>query len=132
MMRMICRWIGFLLALPFVPLAYALAMVSRPKPAAVPPSPGALATMAFEVLRHEREIRGLEPLACDKIQISYGDFDEIRITFESQSLADGASDGLRLMGQLGNFALTPKIGRDVEMSQARARVRAFKAGLTNG
>lgn len=132
-MNSIARYLGLLLALPFMPLAYAVSLLrSMSAGRRVQTSAPDLAGLAFQALgflQHERETRGLEPLSCARIDVSYGDFDEVRIQFGPETLADGAAEGMRHMGELGNFELTPKIARTVAIAQARQRIQSMKAGL---
>jgi len=132
-MNSIARYLGLLLALPFMPLAYAVSllrsMAAGRRVQTSAPDAVSLAMQALVILQRERDARGLEPLDCARIEVTYGDFDEVRIQFGPESLADGAAEGLGKMGELGNFDLTPKIARTVALTQARQQIRSMKAGL---
>jgi hypothetical protein len=133
-MSFLGRSIGLLIALPFVPLAYAVALLrtvaaGRQAVQTSAPDAAGLALQALGIVQRERESRGLEPLDCARIEISYGDFDGMHIQFGPQTLADGAAEGMQRMGELANFDLMPKISNTMALAQARARVQALKSGM---
>lgn len=128
-MSYVVRWIGLLLALPVLPLAYAWPMLRavahRGRPVQMPAQdPVSLAMQALVILQRERASRGLEPIDCARIDISYGEFDEMRIQFGAPTLADGADEGMQRMGELCNFEMTPKIARSVARARAQAQVKS--------
>jgi hypothetical protein len=131
-MPTLARWMGLLLALPFIPVAYAVSLLrtaSAGRRAAQPAATTAadLAWLAMGIVQREREARGLEPLECSRIDISYGEgFDELRIQFGAETLSDGAAEGLQLMGQLANFNLAPRIERTISTAQMQSRMQALK------
>lgn len=131
-MPTLARCLGLLVALPFVPLAYAVSLLRavargpRAEPQAVKTTAD-LSSQALSIVQRERSLRGLEPLECSRIDISYGDgFDELRIQFGAETLADGAAAGMQLMGGLGNFEFAPGIARTIAAAHVRARVQAFR------
>lgn len=132
------KLVGILLAVPFMPLAYAVALLrAMARGPAKPEKPHqegdqvSLAMQALALLQSERAARGLDPLECHGIEILYGDFDRVEIVIRGQTLAEGAAEGLSKLGAMGNFQVIPKIERTMELAQARSRMQAHKAGMSN-